>query len=95
MKNYDFDSILFPINFVCWNAGNFGPQVFEEAEKRGMGVLALKAMALTRLEEGEQKFSVLVHTKNFLIINIDSRCIGFGCGINIVIGQCRNYAILY
>ncbi len=56
MENYDFDSILFPINFACWNAGNFGPQVFAEAEKRGMGILALKAMALTRLEQGEQKF---------------------------------------
>ena len=55
MKNYDFDSILFPINFVCWNSGNFGPQVFAEAEKREMGILALKAMALTRLEQGEQK----------------------------------------
>ena len=30
-------------------------QVFAEAEKRGMGILALKAMALTRLEQGEQK----------------------------------------
>lgn len=56
MKNYDFDSILFPINFVCWNAGNFGPQVFAEAEKRGMGILALKAMALTPLEKGEPKY---------------------------------------
>jgi predicted aldo/keto reductase-like oxidoreductase len=56
MKNYDFDSILFPINFACWNAGNFGPQVYAEAEKRGMGILALKAMALTPLEKGEQKF---------------------------------------
>ena len=56
MKNFDFDSILFPINFVCWNAGDFGPQVFAEAEKRGMGILALKAMALTPLKEGEQKF---------------------------------------
>jgi predicted aldo/keto reductase-like oxidoreductase len=56
MKNYDFDSILFPINFACWNAGNFGPQVYAEAEKRGMGILALKAMALTPLEQGEQKF---------------------------------------
>lgn len=56
MKNYDFDSILFPINFVCWNAGDFGPQVFAEAEKRGMGILALKAMALTPLAEGEAKF---------------------------------------
>ena len=55
MKNFDFDSILFPINFACWNTGNFGPQVFAEAQKRGMGILALKAMALTRLEQGEQK----------------------------------------
>ena len=55
MKNYDFDSILFPMNFACWNAGNFGPQVYEEAKKRGMGILALKAMALTRLKEGEEK----------------------------------------
>lgn len=56
MNNYDFDSILFPINFACWNSGNFGPQVYAEAEKRGMGILALKAMALTRLADGEQKF---------------------------------------
>jgi predicted aldo/keto reductase-like oxidoreductase len=55
MKYYDFDSILFPINFACWNAGNFGPQVFEEAEKRGMGILALKAMALTPLKKDEGK----------------------------------------
>lgn len=56
MKNYDFDSILFPINFACWHSGDFGPQVYAEAEKRGMGILALKAMALTPLEQGEQKF---------------------------------------
>ena len=55
MKNYDFDSILFPMNFACWNAGNFGPQVYEEAKKRDMGILALKAMALTRLKNGEEK----------------------------------------
>lgn len=55
MKNYDFDSILFPMNFACWNAGNFGPQVYDEAQKRGMGVLALKSMALTRLNDGEEK----------------------------------------
>lgn len=55
MKNYAFDSILFPLNFACWNAGNFGPQVYAEAEKRGMGILALKSMALTRLKDGEEK----------------------------------------
>ena len=56
MKNYDFDTVMFPINFVTWNTGNFGPQVYTEAEKRGMGVLALKAMALTRLDQGEEKY---------------------------------------
>lgn len=55
MNNYDFDSVLFPINFACWHAGDFGPQVFAEAEKRGMGILALKSMALTRLKDGEEK----------------------------------------
>lgn len=55
MNNFDFDSILFPINFACWHAGDFGPQVYHEAERRGMGILALKAMALTRLNEGEEK----------------------------------------
>lgn len=54
MNNYDFDSILFPINFACWNAGNFGPQVYTEAEKRGVGILALKSMALKRMNEGEE-----------------------------------------
>jgi len=53
LKNYDFDSILFPINFACWNAGNFGPQIFAEAEKQGLGILALKAMALTTIKEGD------------------------------------------
>lgn len=56
MNSYDFDSILFPINFACWHTGDFGPQVYAEAEKRGMGILALKAMALTPLEQGEAKY---------------------------------------
>jgi len=42
---YDFDTILFPINFATWNAGNFGPQVLEAAQAKQMGILALKAMA--------------------------------------------------
>ncbi len=57
MSNYDFDSTLFPINFASWNSGDFGPQVYAEAKKREMGILALKAMALTRLKSGEEKYS--------------------------------------
>ena len=54
MNNFDFDTILFPLNFVSWSRGNFGPQVYAEAQKRGMGILALKAMALSTLHEKEE-----------------------------------------
>jgi aryl-alcohol dehydrogenase-like predicted oxidoreductase len=42
---FDFDTILFPTNFGTWHAGSFGPQVLEAARAKGMGILALKAMA--------------------------------------------------
>jgi aryl-alcohol dehydrogenase-like predicted oxidoreductase len=45
MDHFDFDTILFPINYVTWNAGNFGPQVLEKAHQKKMGILALKSMA--------------------------------------------------
>jgi predicted aldo/keto reductase-like oxidoreductase len=55
MEKFDFDTILFPINFNCWYTGDFGPQVFEAAKSKNMGILALKAMAYTLLKEGEKK----------------------------------------
>jgi aryl-alcohol dehydrogenase-like predicted oxidoreductase len=57
MSGYDFDTILFPFNFATWYHGNFGPQVMEEASKRGMGILALKAMAWRPWEENEERTS--------------------------------------
>ena len=45
MDRFPFDTILFPINFATWNAGNFGPQVLEAAQQKQMGILALKSMA--------------------------------------------------
>ncbi|HUX96429.1 MAG TPA: aldo/keto reductase [Bacteroidales bacterium] len=45
MDRFDFDTILYPINYVTWHAGNFGAQVLERARKKNMGILALKAMA--------------------------------------------------
>ena len=55
MKGFDFDTILFPVNYAAWYNGNFGPQVMEEAQKRGMGILALKAMAWRKWEEDEER----------------------------------------
>jgi predicted aldo/keto reductase-like oxidoreductase len=45
MEHYDFDTILFPINYGNWYKGNFGPQVVEKAHEKGMGILALKSGA--------------------------------------------------
>lgn len=45
MEAFDFDSTLFPINWACWHKGKFGPRVLEAAHTRGMGILALKALA--------------------------------------------------
>jgi len=47
MDKYNFDTILFPINFVLFSQANFGPQVIERAQKKGMGIMALKGMAKT------------------------------------------------
>ena len=55
MDRYDFDTILFPFNFACWYAGNFGPQVMETAKNKEMGILALKAMAHRPWQEGEER----------------------------------------
>jgi predicted aldo/keto reductase-like oxidoreductase len=47
MDRFEFDSILFPFNFVCWHEGDFGPKVLEKAKKKNVARLALKAMAHT------------------------------------------------
>lgn len=47
LDHYNFDTILFPINFVLFSQANFGPQVLARARQKGMGILALKAMAKT------------------------------------------------
>jgi predicted aldo/keto reductase-like oxidoreductase len=55
LDGYQFDSVLFPTNFVCFGQGNFGPQVIQKAKDKGTARLAIKAMAHTRREEGEER----------------------------------------
>jgi predicted aldo/keto reductase-like oxidoreductase len=55
MDRYNFDTILFPINFVLFSQANFGPQVIEHARKKGMGIMALKGMAKTTWTESMKK----------------------------------------
>ncbi|MBN2317193.1 MAG: aldo/keto reductase [Sedimentisphaerales bacterium] len=53
MERYDFDSILFPVNFAAFYKGNFGPKVIAAAKSREMAILALKALARQRWPKGD------------------------------------------
>lgn len=55
MDRFDFDTILFPFNWVCWHQGGFGPQVLTRAQEKGMGILALKALAKRKWKEDEER----------------------------------------
>src|SRR5579859_5560108 len=55
MDRYPFDTILFPINFVLFSQAKFGPTVLEKARQKGMGIMALKAMAKTTWSDAEKK----------------------------------------
>lgn len=45
MKEFDFDSILYPVNFTTHFRSGFEEAVLMEAGKKEMGILALKSMA--------------------------------------------------
>jgi predicted aldo/keto reductase-like oxidoreductase len=55
MDGFAFDTILFPVNYGTWNAGNFGPQVLAKAQEKQMGILALKALAKRPWPEGAKR----------------------------------------
>ncbi len=55
LKKFEFDSILFPVNFVCCAKGNFGPQVLRKAADSNVTRLALKALALRPWRKGERR----------------------------------------
>jgi len=47
MERYNFDTILFPVNWVLFTQASFGPQILKKAQEKQMGILALKSMAKT------------------------------------------------
>src|SRR3954453_11903067 len=47
LDRYDFDTILFPVNWVLFTQAGFGPKILKRALQKQMGILALKAMAKT------------------------------------------------
>ena len=55
MDRFEFDSVLFPLNWVTWNHGEFGPKVVEKAREKRLAILALKTMAKRKWREGEER----------------------------------------
>ena len=53
--HYPFDAILFPVNYVNWYQGHFGPAVLDKAQQKEMGILALKTLAKRPWPDGKRE----------------------------------------
>jgi aryl-alcohol dehydrogenase-like predicted oxidoreductase len=47
LDRYDFDTVLFPLNWLLVSQANFGLQILKRAQEKQMGILCLKSMAKT------------------------------------------------
>lgn len=52
---FEFDSILFPVNWALYLKSKFGPSIIERCQKENIAVLCLKAMAETLWEDPDNK----------------------------------------
>jgi predicted aldo/keto reductase-like oxidoreductase len=55
LDRFEFNSVLFPVNFVSYAQANFGPRVVEKAKEKGAARLALKALAHTSIPDSVEK----------------------------------------
>ena len=55
LDRYNFDTVLFPLNWVLVSQANFGMQILKRAQEKQMGILCLKSMAKTMWPAGDQK----------------------------------------
>lgn len=52
MDRFPLDSVMFPVNFVLFQEGGFGPQILAHAKAKGIARLALKSLSYTAWPEG-------------------------------------------
>jgi aryl-alcohol dehydrogenase-like predicted oxidoreductase len=55
MREFEFDTMMYPINFVCHYNSKFEEEVVAEAKKRNMGIIAIKAMAKQRWQDKKER----------------------------------------
>ncbi|MCD4714681.1 MAG: aldo/keto reductase [Clostridiales bacterium] len=53
MEYYDFDSIMFPFNFVSLIKNDYGSFVLKKALEKKMGIIGLKSMVLSERQESD------------------------------------------
>ncbi len=54
-RQFDFDSVLFPVNYVCYANSGWGKELLATAKQKGAARLALKALAYTPWESRDAK----------------------------------------
>lgn len=55
MNQFDFDTVMHPINFLCMERSGKGQLLIKQAEKNNMGILAIKTLALRPYNEDEER----------------------------------------
>jgi len=55
MREFDFDTIMYPVSFVTHYTSNFEGDVLAEAKKRKMGIIGIKALAKQRWQGEKDK----------------------------------------
>lgn len=55
MNSFDFDTVMFPINWNYWFNKNQGPKVIKKARETNKGILAIKSLAQRRWQKNEEK----------------------------------------
>jgi aryl-alcohol dehydrogenase-like predicted oxidoreductase len=55
MGEFDFDTIMYPINFVCHFDSGFEVAVLAEAKKQNLGIICIKALAKQKWQPGADR----------------------------------------
>lgn len=53
MQQYDFDTVLTPINFLCMERNGKAELLIKQAQKKNMGIISIKTLALRPYMKGE------------------------------------------
>jgi hypothetical protein len=99
MSMYDFDTVMFPINWQMDMLAQWGSCVAKEARRRGMGVIALKGLVHRKwLNEEERKSFPKSWVKPIAVSNpamgIAALKYTFRTGADVIVppGDVRNFA---